>query len=75
LGATGSALVAQLKTLKAVRIGIVVRGEQWDKDAPDVNWSLFGGTYSGAFPRAGGNYRYRTYETVIPLRNEIWNGS
>ena len=66
-------LVTQLKTLKAVRIGIVVRGEQWDKDAPDVPWSLFGGVYSGTFVRVAGNYRYRTYETVIPLRNELWN--
>ena len=66
-------LVTQLKTLKAVRIGIVVRGEQWDKEAPDVAWSLFGGVYSGMFVRAGGNYRYRIYETVIPLRNELWN--
>jgi type IV pilus assembly protein PilW len=66
-------LVTQLKTLKAVRIGIVVRGEQWDKEAPDVPWSLFGGVYSGTFVRAGGNYRYRTYETVVPLRNELWN--
>jgi type IV pilus assembly protein PilW len=73
----GPALVVQLKTLKAVRIGIVVRGEQWDKDGPDVAWTLFGGTagggYEGTFPRASGNYRYRTYETVIPLRNELWN--
>lgn len=66
-------LVTQLKTLKAVRIAIVVRGEQWDKEAPDVPWSLFGGVYSGTFVRAGGNYRYRTYETIIPLRNELWN--
>ncbi len=66
-------LHAQLKTLKAVRIGIVVRGEQWDKEAPDVPWSLFGGVYAGTFVRASGNYRYRVYETVIPLRNELWN--
>jgi type IV pilus assembly protein PilW len=66
-------LIAQLKKLKAVRIGLVVRGEQWDRDAPDVPWSLFGGVYSGTFARAGGNYRYRTYETVIPIRNELWN--
>ena len=73
----GPNLIVQLKTLKAVRIGIVVRGEQWDKDGPDVAWSLFGGTagggYEGTFPRAAGNYRYRIYETVIPLRNELWN--
>jgi type IV pilus assembly protein PilW len=73
----GANLIAQLKTLKAVRIGIVVQGEQWDKDGPDVPWHLFGGTagggYEGTFLRANGNYRYRTYETVIPLRNELWN--
>jgi type IV pilus assembly protein PilW len=74
----GNILIAQLKTLKAVRIGIVVRGEQWDKDRLlPVPWSLFGGHlgggYEGSFPSAGGNYRYRTYETVIPVRNELWN--
>jgi type IV pilus assembly protein PilW len=70
----GPALVVQLKALKAVRIGIVVRGEQWDKTLPpNVPWSLFGGVYSGTFVEVGGNYRYRTYETVIPLRNELWN--
>ena len=73
-------LIAQLKTLKAVRIGIVVKGEQEDKDRMvPVPWSLFGGRvgggYEGSFlPTPGrGNYRYRTYETVIPLRNELWN--
>jgi len=71
----GPDLIAQLKTLKAVRIGIVVRGEQWDKERNvPVPWSLFGGAYSGTFlPTLGGNYRYRIYETVIPLRNELWN--
>jgi type IV pilus assembly protein PilW len=76
-GIPANNLIVQLKTLKAVRIGIVVRGEQWDRDAPDVPWTLFGGNikggYEGTFARAGGNYRYRTYETVIPLRNELWN--
>jgi type IV pilus assembly protein PilW len=71
--ADANVLVTQLKTIKAVRIGIVVRGEQWDKEAPDFPWSLFGGVYAGTFARAGGNYRYRIYETVIPLRNELWN--
>ena len=66
-------LIAQLKTLKAIRIGLIVRGEQWDRDAPDVPWSLFDNTYSGTFARAGGNFRYRTYETIIPIRNELWN--
>ena len=76
-GIPANNLIAQLKTLRAVRIGIVVQGEQWDRDAPDVSWSLFGGAanggYEGTFPRANGNYRYRTYETVIPVRNQLWN--
>jgi type IV pilus assembly protein PilW len=70
-------LIAQLKTLKAIRIGIVVRGEQWDKDLlVPATWKLFGGHplgYEGSFPPANGNFRYRTYETVIPIRNELWN--
>jgi type IV pilus assembly protein PilW len=69
-----SNLITQLKTLKAVRIGIVVRGEQFDKDLlTPVSWHLFGGAYNGTFLPAGGNFRYRTYETVIPIRNELWN--
>ena len=68
-----NANISNLGKIRAARIGVVVRGEQWDKDAPDVAWSLFDGTYSGTFPRAGGNFRYRTYETMIPLRNPIWN--
>jgi type IV pilus assembly protein PilW len=61
--------------IRAVRIGIIVRGEQWDKTAGDVPWQLFDGAVqlNGTFPAAGGNYRYRTYETTIPLRNSLFN--
>ncbi len=65
-----------LDQIKAVRIGIVVRSEQFDKTVGAVPWSLFGGIYSGTFAAStapAGNWRYRTYETVVPLRNEIWN--
>jgi type IV pilus assembly protein PilW len=73
-GLSGSDLVTQLKTLKAIRIGMIIRGEQWGRDAPDVTVTMFDGTFSQTFPRAGGgNYRYRWYETVIPVRNELWN--
>ena len=51
-----------------------LRGEQFDKDLlTPVSWHLFGGAYNGTFLPVGGNYRYRTYETVIPIRNELWN--
>ncbi len=65
-----------LDQIKAVRVGIIVRSEQFDRNVGAVPWSLFGGTYSGTFAAStapAGNFRYRTYETVIPLRNEIWN--
>jgi type IV pilus assembly protein PilW len=64
-----------LARIRAVRIGLVVQGEQWDKTAPDYTWTLFeGGTQiSHTITAVGGNYRYRTYETTIPRRNPIWN--
>ena len=64
-----------LARIRAVRIGLVVQGEQWDKAAPDYTWTLFEGAtqISHTITAVGGNYRYRTYETTIPLRNPIWN--
>jgi type IV pilus assembly protein PilW len=70
-----------LRRIKAVRLGIIVRGEQWDRDAPDKTVTLFddsGIPFPQAFPRFDpgsgmGNYRYRSYETIIPIRNSVWN--
>jgi type IV pilus assembly protein PilW len=70
-----------LRRIKAVRLGIIVRGEQWDRDAPDKTVTLFddsGIPFPQAFPRFDpgsgmGNYRYRSYETIIPMRNPVWN--
>jgi type IV pilus assembly protein PilW len=64
---------AILIKIKAVRIAIVVRGEQWDKTQGNYQWSLFDGAFTGTILAAGGNYRYRVYETVVPMRNAIWN--
>jgi hypothetical protein len=68
-----AASISTLNKIRAVRIGVVVRGEQWDKQATDFNSSMFDGAIPVSFPAAGGNYRYRIYETMIPLRNPIWN--
>jgi len=70
-----AANISQLSKIRAVRIGIVVRGEQWDKNAGNYTWTLFDGAVqrTGTINAAGGNYRYRVYETTIPLRNPIWN--
>jgi len=62
--------------LAAVRVGVVVRAGQVDRGytAPETI-SLFAGDNPititlGASER---NYRYRTFETVVPLRNTLWN--
>ena len=70
-----AATTSNLGKIRAVRIGIVVQGEQWDKTAGDYTWTLFEAPVllTGTIAAAGGNYRYRTYETIIPLRNPIWN--
>jgi type IV pilus assembly protein PilW len=69
--------IAMLNQIKAVRIGVIVQSEQFDKNyTQDVPWSMFDGTVTGTFLKSvspPGNWRYRVYETVIPLRNEIWN--
>jgi type IV pilus assembly protein PilW len=68
---------ATLRQIQSVRVGVVVRSEQYDKDwaaqQPLPTWSLFcnpGPCLTGAL-QAG--FRYRTYETAIPLRNPVWN--
>jgi type IV pilus assembly protein PilW len=64
---------AKLRQIQSVRIGIVVRSEQADNDAPAGTWSLFcnpGPCVTGALLA---KFRYRTYETAIPLRNPVWN--
>jgi len=88
--------VTTINQIKAVRIGIIVQSDQFDKNLAgftggdyvngDYNWVLFDcsaankancpGRLTGSVPATvspAGNWRFRKYETVIPLRNEIWN--
>jgi type IV pilus assembly protein PilW len=78
LAATG----AELRRIKAVRVGMIIRSDEFDRDAPAYAWTLFECTTQEAKDfvcpakltgTLGANYRYRTYETVIPLRNPMWN--
>jgi len=75
-----------INSIKAVRIGIIVQSEQFDRDVGDFDWVLFDcedpikancasrltGTIAATTSPAG-NWRYRIYETVVPLRNHLWN--
>ncbi len=67
---------AEPQDLAAVRVGIVVRGSQRDRSytAPS-SIKLFEFDNPITITLAGDelNYRYRTFETVVPLRNTIWN--
>lgn len=84
-----------INRIKAIRIGLIVQSEQFDRTLADYtsgpysggtyNWVMFDcpahdatcpGRLTGTIPptaNPAGNWRYRVYETVIPLRNEIWN--
>jgi hypothetical protein len=74
-----------LERIKAIRVGLIVRGERIDRALTDAyHWVLFDcelddkpacpgrleGTIAGS---ANGGYRYRAFETIVPLRNVIWN--
>jgi len=74
---------SQLSRIVAVRIGIVVQSDEYaPKDVPsDTKIHLFNcsldtdtdcqGRVEVTLPKF---FRYRTYETVVPLRNAVWNG-
>ncbi|HEY8242015.1 MAG TPA: PilW family protein [Casimicrobiaceae bacterium] len=72
----------ELRRIKAVRLGMVVRSDEYDRDAPAYGWTLFECTTQEAVDyicpakltgTLGANYKYRVYETIIPLRNPMWN--
>jgi type IV pilus assembly protein PilW len=64
--------------VRAVRIALLARSAQMEKTAVTAvapTWN--GGTAFAVTNPADGtdwhNYRYRVYETVVPLRNMIWS--
>ncbi len=69
--------VEQLSSIKAIRVAIVTRSEQFDKHAGALAHTLFNCATppcDGAIDvTAPGQWRYRVYETIVPLRNVIWN--
>jgi type IV pilus assembly protein PilW len=78
-----AAPAATLARIKAVRLGLVVRSDVPDRDVTaDFRWVLFDcgradaaeceGRLTGTLPA---HWRYRSYETVVPLRNAIWNAA
>ena len=76
---------ATLERIKAVRVGVIVRSEHPDRALTgEYRWVLFDcasadkaacpGRLEGTIAASpSGGYRYRVHETVVPLRNVIWN--
>ena len=76
---------ATLDRIKALRIGVIARAERIDPTRiRDFHWVLFDcelanksacpGRLEGTIPATvAGAYRYRIMETVVPLRNALWN--
>lgn len=78
------ASATKLNQIKAIRIGVVVRGDEPDREITAAfDYTLFdcgaacaATKISGAIPAPVPpelGYRYRVFETVVPLRNAIWN--
>ncbi len=76
-GAKATTTLARLSSIKAVRIAVVTRSEQFDRDAPAFAHTLFNCAVSPCDGKiditAPAQWRYRVYETIVPLRNVVWN--
>jgi len=65
---------SEWKKIRAVRIAIVTRSAQYEKDtvAPPT-LSMLEGTVSMPLSAEEQHYRYKVLETIVPLRNALWN--
>jgi type IV pilus assembly protein PilW len=68
--------LATLRQIRAVRIAIVTRSAQYEKDAVTPGPLLMlDDTVSMDLGADDQHYRYRLLETIVPLRNALWNAS
>jgi type IV pilus assembly protein PilW len=81
--------IATLKQIRAVRVAIVTRSAQYEKDPitagnppgmPDGQLGLFCNpaptcVYTMTLSTDNQHYRYKILETIVPLRNALWNPS
>lgn len=72
---------ANRNCIKAIHIGVIARNGSLEKEdvtttAPEV-WADIGASTAPVIDLSGDanwqRYRYRVYETIIPLRNMIWS--
>lgn len=71
-----SAAAAKLRSVKAIRVGLILRTARNDATDTPASLTLFGDlgaslTYTRSLSSAERKYRYRTMEITIPLRNNL----
>ena len=75
--------VADRNRIKAVRIALVARSAQYEKPAPNTQcatttqamvntWSTWATFSTSSYPADWQCYRYKVFETIVPLRNVLW---
>ncbi len=68
--------LATLRQIRAVRVAIVTRSAQYEKDAVTTGpLVMFDDAVSMTLDADDQHYRYKVLETVVPLRNALWNPS
>jgi type IV pilus assembly protein PilW len=86
VSATGSwatPSAADFQRVKAVRVALVVRSIQYERPEPNQQcatttvamaskWSSWAKFDTTSYPADWKCYRYKVFETIVPLRNVIW---
>jgi type IV pilus assembly protein PilW len=79
--------LATLRQVRAIRVAIVTRSAQYEKDPVtgfnrtnqgdgSVDLTIFDGASTVSISDADAqHYRYKVLETIVPLRNALWNAS
>ena len=70
--------LAAMRQVLAVRIAVVTRSAQYEKDTvTTAPLTMFDGAGALSMPILGDDqhYRYKVLETIVPLRNALWNAS
>jgi type IV pilus assembly protein PilW len=68
--------LATLRQIRALRIAIATRSPQYEKDEVTPGpLEMLDGAVSMVLSDEDKHYRYRVLETVVPLRNALWNPS
>lgn len=75
--------IADIRRIKALRLAVVARSSQYEKPGSDgvcdtttadmvTQWSSWATFDTTSYPSEWRCYRYKVFETVVPLRNIIW---